>query len=117
MRRPNLLTSVAAAAALSVAIGFGSTASAQEDYPEETLQSFAVAALQIQEINMQAQEELQAAETPEDQEQVQEDATQMMMQAIEAEGLSVEEYNEIATAAQSDPDLAGQIEEYAVEAQ
>lgn len=116
MKKANSLTSSAAVLGLTLAIGWGSAAVAQQQFDEETLSSFAVAAVQIQQIGEAAQQQLQAAEAPDQEQQVQMQAQQQMLQAVEAEGLTVEQYNEIATAAQADPELAQQIEQHFAEA-
>ena len=113
MRHASSRTALVAALGLAFAIGAGPVASAQDrQFSEEAVESFAVAMLQVQQIGMEAQQQVEAAETPEQQQQLEAEITARMVEAVEAEGLSVEEYQEIATAAQADPELAGQINEY-----
>ena len=79
-------------------------------FDEPTLQSFVVAFLQVDEINRTYLPQMQEADTPEEQQQIQEQATQEMVTAVEnAEGISVEEYNTIIETAQTDPELAQRI--------
>ncbi len=114
---------VAAATALTVAFGMGwvSAASAQvkdlhqqeaEQYDSDTLRSFAVATVEVERINQTYLPELQAAESPEDLQEIQETAQDEMIDAVEAEGLSVELYNQIHQDARINPALANQIGQY-----
>ena len=69
---------------------------------------FASATVRVDQIVQDWNVRLQAAdeqEQPEMQMQAQED----LVEAVEAEGLSVERYNQLAMAAQTDADLAGRI--------
>jgi LPS O-antigen subunit length determinant protein (WzzB/FepE family) len=86
---------------------------AQQDFSEETLQSFAVAFLQVDEINKTYTPRLQEASSPEEQQQIQEEASQEMVTAVEnADGITVQEYTSIMQAAQADPDLAQRLTQY-----
>ena len=87
-------------------------APATTNFDENTLRSFVVAFLQVDEINRNYLPQMQEADTPEAQQEVQQQATQEMVVAVEnAEGISVEEYNSIIETAQADPELANQINE------
>lgn len=110
-------TPICLAAALGLMLGGASVASAQEQYTDQDLQTFASAVIQIEQINMEAQQQVQAADTPEEQQQVQAQAQAQMVQVIEAEGLTVDEYNEIATAVQTDPELAQMIQQHIMDMQ
>jgi hypothetical protein len=86
-------------------------------FDEQTLQSFVVAFLQVDQINRTYLPQMQEADTAEEQQQVQQQATQEMVTAVEnAEGISVEEYNTIIETAQTDPNLAQQINDMIREA-
>lgn len=90
---------------------------AQQEFTEDTLQSFAVAFLQVDEINKTYTPRLQEAATPEEQQQIQEEASQEMVTAVEnADGITVQEYTSIMQAAQADPDLAQRLTQYIGEA-
>ena len=92
-------------------------APATTSFDENTLRSFVVAFLQVDEINRNYLPQMQEADTPEAQQEVQQQATQEMVIAVEnAEGISVEEYNSIIETAQADPALANQINELIREA-
>lgn len=88
-----------------------------QDYSDETLRSFAVAFLQVDEINRQYTPRLQEATTPEEQQQIQQEASQEMVNAVEgAEGITIQEYTSIMQAAQADPELAQTLTAYIGEA-
>jgi hypothetical protein len=111
-------TPLCLAAALGLMLGAaGTSATAQDQFTEDDLQSFAVAVVQIERINASVQQELQTIETPEEQQQMQQQAQAQMIQVIESEGMTVDDYNQIATAVQTDPNLAQRIEQHILEAQ
>lgn len=86
-------------------------------FEEEDLKSYASAMIEVRKINQQYGKELQSAQSQEEQQAVRTEATQVMTQAIEDEGLSVREYNQIYQAAAADPDLANKVNKYVQEAQ
>lgn len=120
----NLKTRISyAALAAGIALGpaLAVTASAQEAQPavpaieapgftEEKLRSFAVAYLQVDAINNNYLPQVEAAATPEEQQQLREEAAQQMVDAVEqSDGITPAEYGEIIQAAQSDAELAQQL--------
>lgn len=79
-------------------------------FDENKLRSFAVAYLEVSKVAQQYQPQLQATTDPGEQQRIQSEATDSMVQAVEsADGITVDEYNTIASNAQSDPNLAQQI--------
>ena len=72
---------------------------------EEQLESFVTATVRIISIQQQAQQQMSATAEPEQQEQVRNQALQMIVAAVEEEGLSVDEYNGIVQQVESDPEL------------
>lgn len=110
----------AACAAAAFAISAPVSALAQETLPapietpavsvtDETLQSFAMAFIEVARISQEYQPQLQTA-APEDQERVRMEAGERMVEAVEAvDGISVDEYQQIMAAAQTDPELAQRI--------
>jgi hypothetical protein len=72
---------------------------------EEQLESFVTATVRIISIQQQAQQQMSATAEPEEQEQVRNQALQMIVAAVEDEGLSVDEYNGIVQQVESDPEL------------
>ena len=81
------------------------------------LKSFAVAYLEVNKVAETYRPKLEAAKNQEEQQQIQQEATQGMAQAVEAsDGITVEEYNQIVGAAQADPELAQRINTHLREA-
>lgn len=126
-------TTLAAVAALGMAFGAASltgtsvttqaaaqTAPAPGQAPavdEDTLRSFAVATLEIQEISQAYQPQMEAAESQEQQQEIAQAANDEMVAAVEAvPGIDVESYNAIAEAAQNDPQMMQQINMFIAEA-
>lgn len=88
-------------------------AAAQESaFDEATLDAFADVALDINIMLSQAQQALQTAASEEDrQAKIQELQTKIDAMIANAEGISQEEYAEVETAAEQDPDLANVLRE------
>ena len=81
------------------------------------LKSFALAYLEVNKVAETYRPRLEAAKNQEEQQQIQQEATQGMAQAVEAsDGITVEEYNQIVGAAQADPELAQRINTHLREA-
>ena len=76
------------------------------DVSDEKLQSFAVALAEVEKIKQEYSQRLQTADSQEEQQQIQNEAGQKMLQAVEGKGISVDEYNQIIQSAQSDPAFA-----------
>jgi hypothetical protein len=90
-------------------------AQAQEagDFSDEKLQSFAVAAIKLSQIRSQYQSQMQSMESDEERQQLQQQTNQRMAQAVkQTDGISIEEYNEIATASRADESLAEKVNDY-----
>ena len=126
-------TTFAAVAALGMAFGAASltgtgvttqataqTAPAPGQAPavdEDTLRSFAVATLEIQQISQAYQPQMEAAETQEQQQEIAQAANDEMVAAVESvPGIDVDSYNAIAAAAQNDPQMMQQINMFIAEA-
>ena len=78
---------------------------------EQQLESFVTATVRIINIQQQAQQQMAAMEEPEQQEQVRNQALQEIVSAVEAEGLSVDEYNGIVQQVESDPELGQTVQQ------
>ena len=78
---------------------------------EEQLDSFVEATVRIIAIQRDAQREITAAEEPEQQEQVRDEALQLIVAAVEQEGLTVDEYNGIVQHVQNDPELGETVQQ------
>lgn len=79
---------------------------------QQDLQTFATAAVEVQRISDDYQARFAAADTAEERQQIQQEATDKMAKAVEDKGMTVDQYNEVARTAQSDADVANQISEY-----
>ena len=75
------------------------------------IENFAGAALDVQQVEQNFNAEVQAVEDAEEMERLHQQAQQQAQQAIEDNGLSVDEYNAIAQAAHQDPQLYAMIVE------
>lgn len=81
------------------------------EFSDSQISAFAAAYVQVMQIGMSADQQIQAAASDEERMAVQMDAQQQMAAAVEGvEGLSVDDYNTILTAAQSDEALANRIQ-------
>lgn len=98
-------------AALLVAFA-APNASAEDEYTDAKLHSFASAVLAVNAIVERWRPQIQAAPSESDRQQMAEQANGEMRAAVEAtEGITVEEYQEIAQAAQADPQLMARLDE------
>lgn len=89
----------------------------QAEFPEEKLKSFAVAFLQVDKVTREYLPKLKEAKSAEEQQQVRDEAGAKMLKAVEGtEGISINEYNEIAKSAQTDQTLANKLSRYIREA-
>lgn len=113
MRLRTLL--INAAVALPLALGSGALMAQQQEAPsfnEEELQQFAAAWDDVMEIREDYTEQMQQADEQSDAQELQQAANEEMIDAVEASGLDLETYGEIAQAASNDPELANRINEY-----
>ena len=79
---------------------------AASSFDSDQLQSYAAAVVEVQKINEEYLPKLESAESRGEQQKIREEATGMMVEAIKAEGISVETYNKIYKAARADPRFA-----------
>lgn len=123
MRR--IILPVFAMFALALAGALPASAQAQQQPPgaqdmtfgADDLKSYASARVEIRKINDEYMPQFQGAPTKEEKEAVRKEATDKMVEAIRAEGISVEKYNAISQAAQANPDLANRIRQHMENAQ
>jgi hypothetical protein len=77
---------------------------------DSKLESFAVAFIEVTKVTQSYKPQIDAASTPEDQQRLQQEAGKRMVEAVnESDGITVDEYNQIIQAAQTDPELAQRI--------
>jgi hypothetical protein len=99
---PALMLAVAPVAALAQS---QAPAQQQQKIDEGQLDSYAEAAVKIYDIRVRWEPEIRGAESQEKAMEAQREARTEMIEAVQKEGLSVDEYNSITAAAQRDPDL------------
>jgi hypothetical protein len=81
-------------------------------FSDEQLKTFAEAVKEVKQISNEYQPKIEAAKSEEDQQVVRQEATAEMVEAIEKKGLSVDQYNQIAMVARTDPETAAKINEH-----
>jgi hypothetical protein len=87
-------------------------APAPADFSDQKLKSFAEAVAGIQVVARDYAPRLREADDPQQVAELEQKAQDEMLDTVKKEGLTVEEYNQIAVAAQTDPQLAETIQEY-----
>lgn len=85
------------------------TQQSQVEFAENDLQMFASVQGDLDNIRTEYTAKLEAASDQEQAAELQQEASQMMIQAVEAAGMDVETYNEIALALQSNPELRDRV--------
>ena len=81
------------------------------NYDQQSLETYAAAMTDVVEIGERKQPEISEAANEEEAEEIWVEMQEEMVGAVEAQGMTVEQYNEITQQAQMDPDLAAQINE------
>ncbi|OOG23505.1 hypothetical protein B1C78_11275 [Thioalkalivibrio denitrificans] len=81
----------------------------------DTLDRFVDAFVEVQHIREDFAERLQGVESEADAQAMQQEAQEEMISAVEDNGLSVEEYNQVAMALQQDPAMMQQVQQMAQE--
>jgi len=105
-------TLFAAAHAVATAAAGSAWAQAQAEFTDEQLESFVVAAVAVQELIREWNPRIEGAENAEQAAELREQANTELVEAVNGtDGITLEQYQEIGEAAQSDPDLASRIQE------
>lgn len=81
-------------------------------FSDTELKSFAAASIEVEDLHEKWSPQIADAAEPREQADVRAQAMLEMTKAVQATGLSVQEYNQIVQAMQIDPDTARTIEEY-----
>lgn len=79
-------------------------------FSEAEIRTFVSLQQDLEQIRAQFTERLHNAQDPDKAAQLQQDANLEMVEVVESSGISVETYNEIAMALQTDPQLRDQVE-------
>lgn len=118
MRNIKFITTALFAAALAFSTaGMAQQQGAQQQPPADVdvsdaeLQSFAEARTAITEIQQDYSQRMQNADDPEKANELQQQANEEMIGAVEDTGLDVESFNTIAMAVQNDPELQQKLEQ------
>lgn len=109
---PALISAAAAQGAQSAPPAQGQQMKQGLSFSDNEIKAFAEAVKEVQNISQEYQPQMQKAETPDQQQAVRKEAEDKMISAIEGKGLSVDQYNQIAAAAQSDPQTAAKVHEH-----
>ncbi len=83
------------------------------DLSDEDIDTFVEAFVSVQEVREDFADRLQEAEDETEAQEMQQEAQDEMVSAVEDAGMSVEEYNEVAMALQNDPELMQEVQEQA----
>lgn len=102
------VTLAAAPAAVTPALAQQQT----ESFSDDQLRSYAAAALQVHAIGSEYQPQIERAESDQQAEQLRLQANEEMVDAVQQQGLTVDEYNQIFTAAQTDTQVRSAVEEH-----
>ena len=94
---------------------FGETTPPTAAMTDQTVDTFVDAFVAVQGIREDYTERLQNASDEGEAQGLQQEAQEKMMQAVEASGMSVQEYNEVAMALQNDPELMERVQEKAMD--
>ncbi|WGY46466.1 DUF4168 domain-containing protein [Vibrio sp. ABG19] len=78
---------------------------------DEQLEQFAEAQASVNEIRVDAMTKLKNSEDPKEAQEIQQQANQEMVDAVQDTGLSVEDYNLIARAVQNDTSLQSRLQQ------
>lgn len=95
--------------------GFGETTPATAALTEQTIDTFVDAFVAVQDIREDYTERLHGASDEAEAQALQQEAQEKMLGAVEAAGMSVQEYNEVALALQNDPELMRRVQEKAMD--
>jgi hypothetical protein len=94
---------------------FGETTPASAMLTEQTVDTFVDAFVAVQEVREDFAERLGSATNEGEAQTMQQQAQENMLRAVEQTGMSVQEYNDVATALQNDPELLQQVRQMAEE--
>ena len=80
-----------------------------ENFEQQELERFADAYIEVGEIHANYSQRLEQAEDPDQAQEVQQEANDRMVEAIQEHGLEVQDYSEIAAALERDPEMRDQV--------
>ena len=83
---------------------------ATPSFPEDKLESYAVAALQVQQIQKSYEPQIEAAQSAQERHAIDGQAMQKQVEVVRKQGLTVKEYNDITAATQTDGAVANKVQ-------
>ncbi|MGQ0750939.1 MAG: DUF4168 domain-containing protein [Betaproteobacteria bacterium] len=83
----------------------------ESSFSDDDLKSFVLAAIKVQRISESCAARLDTARSPDEQREIKESAAGEMVEAVENEGISVDQYQRIAIHAQSDEKIAERLKQ------
>lgn len=112
MRTPYTGIFVLALALSSISVAVAENGSGGE-FERQELETFLEARADVLDIQEEYSSRLQSVEDDQEVADLQSEAREKMAAAVEDSGLTIEEFNRIAQAAQNDPDVAAELESLA----
>ena len=85
---------------------------AAQTFTDQEIQSYASAVVKVQDISTKWQDKLRAAKDPSASTEIQKQAESEAVAAVKEEGLTVEKYNQIALATETDTELRNKVLDY-----
>ena len=92
-------------------------AAAAQSFTDQEIQSYASAVVKVQDISTKWQDKLRTAKDPSASTEIQKQAETEAVAAVKEEGLTVEKYNQIALATETDTELRNKVLDYVSKAQ
>ncbi len=80
-----------------------------ENFDQQELERFADAYVEVGEIHNEYSQRLEEAADPDQAQEVQQEANDRMVEAIQEKGLEVQDYSEIAAALERDPEMRDEV--------
>lgn len=114
------ISAVAGATSAMATERFAQASPSQQEAPNYSpakLKAFAKAALQVRQINMNAQQKVQSASSENERKSIQQEVFADLKKAVSSNGMTLAEYNEIASSAQNDEELRQKINAYMMKMQ
>jgi hypothetical protein len=90
---------------------------AEKPFSQDELKSFAAAAIQVMQLDAALQPHMKAAETTQERKKIQQQAYQKMAVIIQAQGMTIQKFNQISKATRNDPQVASRVDRFIKEEQ
>lgn len=101
-----------ASPAVSLAQNQSAPADSAMEFSEQQLEAFAAAAVELDELRREWNPKLEAADNGDQAAEIQRRANMEMAQAVQESGITVDTYNRVAMALQSDEELGAKVQGY-----